>query len=82
MHDALEAAGRDPSALQVQGTLPVVRTGATLDLGATMAGVAGLVEVGVTDFRFHHRWAGDPVADEELLGSVTAAFREAVGRGS
>ena len=74
---ALEGAGRDPAALQVQGTLPVVREAGAIQLEATMAGVAALVEAGITDFRFHHRWGLDHEADEALLADLVPAFRSA-----
>ena len=79
MRAGFAAAGRDPAALQVQGTLPVVRDSGEVDLAATMAGVGALVSAGVTDFRFHNRWLADPAADEALLHGVVAAFRAAVG---
>ncbi len=51
VHDALDAAGRDPTRFQVRGTLPVAfhRSGA-VDAERTMEGVPALVEAGVTDF--------------------------------
>jgi probable F420-dependent oxidoreductase len=79
MRAALRDAGRDPSVLQVQGTLPVVRVDGVVDIAATVAGVPALVEAGITDFRFHNKW-GDPVADAALLGKLVSAFRTAVGR--
>jgi probable F420-dependent oxidoreductase len=77
---AFEQAGRDPGDLQVQGVLPIVRTGEAIDLDATMAGVAPLLGVGVTDFRFRWPLGADPGADAEVLGATVEAFREAVGR--
>lgn len=80
MRQGLEDASRDPRSLQVQGTLPTVRgTGGEVDVDATMAGVPNLLEAGVTDFRFHHRWV-DPHLDGELLAAVVGAFRKTVGR--
>jgi probable F420-dependent oxidoreductase len=80
MREACAAAGRDPASLLVQGMLPVVRDGAAVDIAATMAGVPALVDAGVTDFRFNHRWGTDLAADEALLADAVPAFRGAVGR--
>jgi probable F420-dependent oxidoreductase len=78
---ALDAAGRDPDTLGVQGTLPVARhPDGTLDLAATMAAVPPLADAGITDFRFHHRWSGDDGRDHELLAQVVSAFLAATGR--
>jgi len=77
MRAALEAAGRDATGLQVSGTLPVVRReDRSVDLAATMAGVAPLVEAGVTDFRAH---LAVPEGDgaEAYLTEVVRAFRAA-----
>lgn len=80
MREAFAAAGRDPSALQVQGTLPVVRNAHKVDVQATVEGVATLVGAGITDFRFHNRWSLERRADETLLSELVAAFRASVGR--
>ncbi len=80
MRSALKEAGRDPDALQVEGVLPVVRVDGEVDVDATMTAVPPLVEAGVTDFRFHHRWGRDPDADSELLTTIVRAFRTATGR--
>jgi probable F420-dependent oxidoreductase len=81
MREALEAAGRDPKALQVQGTLPAV-TGSdgALDLPRTLDGVPALVDAGVTDFRAYLPVPKDPNAATDYLAGVVAAFRETVGR--
>ncbi|MCU1496142.1 MAG: class F420-dependent oxidoreductase [Acidimicrobiales bacterium] len=81
LRDALDAAGRDPAELQVQGTLPVVRTAeGGIDLDATMAGVAPLAAAGITDFRFSQRWDPDLDVTSDLLTAAVAAFRTAVDR--
>ena len=77
---ALEAAGRDPGGLLVQGSLPVVAEGDAVDLAATMARVPALVDAGVTDFRLPHRWSLDTGPDADRLAEVVAAFRATVGR--
>jgi probable F420-dependent oxidoreductase len=52
MREAVTAADGDGDAIQVAGTLPVVRReDRTIDLDATMEHVLPLVEAGVTDFR-------------------------------
>jgi probable F420-dependent oxidoreductase len=80
MREALDEADRDPETLQVQGVLPVKRDDDGIDLDASMAAVTPLVEAGVTDFRFHHRWGADASADHELLTQLVPSFRIAVGR--
>ena len=52
----------------------------TIDLDATMAGVAPLVELGITDFRANVSVPTDAAEAAEFLGSLVAAFRIAVGR--
>jgi probable F420-dependent oxidoreductase len=78
LREALTAAGRDPLALGVQGTLPVVADDdGRIDLDATFGRVPAMVAAGITDFRVAHRW---PRTDDELdecLGSVVSAFRVA-----
>ncbi len=73
------AADRDPGALKVQGTLPVVRSGGVVDIVATVAGAAPLVEAGVTDFRFQNRWGVNIPAETELLEAIVPAFKAATG---
>ena len=80
MRNALTAAGREGSSLQVQGTLPVVRVGGVIDIDATMAGVPALVTAGVTDFRWHHRWGSEIAESERVMTDVVSAFRATVGR--
>lgn len=75
MRAALEAAGRDPSSLQVQGALPLVRTDGKVDVAATMASAEAVVAAGITDLRAYGRWGTDAAADEDLLGSLAEAFR-------
>jgi len=82
MRSALQEVGRDPAHLQVQGTLPVVRREGAFDMDATMAALQALVPVGVTDFRFHHRWCVDRSAEAALLAEVVESFRSAAGRTS
>ncbi len=75
MREALDAAGRDPSQLLVQGTLPVVKAGDAIDLAATMDGVGALREAGITDFRFNSRWTGDGAQDHDTMAAVVTALR-------
>ncbi len=68
---ALAEAGRDPSALQVTGALPVVKdVDGGVDLGATMAAVPALVDAGLTDLR-----AAVPASAD--LPAFVQAFRAA-----
>jgi len=77
---ALADAGRNPSDLQVQGTLPVVRdAGGEIDIARTMKRVPELVDTGITDFRVSVR-ARDQEEMAERLAHVAAVFRHTVGR--
>ena len=80
LREALTAAGRDPATLHVQGTLPVVRHDGAIDVDATMERVPALVDAGVTDFRFHHRWGADLEATGAVLADLVRAFRTVTGR--
>jgi probable F420-dependent oxidoreductase len=81
MKEALAAAGHDRPELQVTGILrPVHDDAGRLDVDATVAGVAGLVESGVTDIGMHLRLPEDPAAAEDLLRPLVVAFRAATGR--
>lgn len=76
MRTALSEAGRDPSALQVPGSLPLVFDGERLDVAATVAPVPELVALGITDFRMYHAWR-DPAADRAMLEALVPAFERA-----
>jgi probable F420-dependent oxidoreductase len=75
---AFNAAGRDPATLQVQGVLPLVRDGGTIDVTASMTAVAPLIELGITDFRVHNRWGTDAATDEQLMSQLVVAFAAAI----
>lgn len=80
MKDLVASAGRDPSSLQVVGSLPLVnRPDGTLDVDRTMAGVAGLAEAGVTDFRARLDLSEDRASALERTTGVIRAFRAAAG---
>jgi probable F420-dependent oxidoreductase len=82
VHAALRDAGRTSAGFRVAGNLPVVRRDdRSIDLDATMAGVAPLVDAGVTDFRVHLPLPSDHDGAVEAFAPVVAAFRDAVGRG-
>lgn len=77
MRSALAARGRDPSLLQVQGRLPLHCTSdGELDIDRTLDPVAGLVDVGITEFRIGHRFGSDPAADEQLLLALVSSVAE------
>jgi probable F420-dependent oxidoreductase len=78
MRAALTAAGRDDvAALQVAGTLPLVRDDdRNIDLAGTMARVPPLVDAGVTDFRAHLAIPPGEAA-QPYLAEVVEAFRAA-----
>jgi probable F420-dependent oxidoreductase len=79
LREALAGAGRDPSDLQVQGTLaPVVGSDGSLELGATFAPVRRLIADGITDFRIGHRWPPAEAGLDECLASVVDSFRNTV----
>ncbi len=78
MRDAVAAAGGDGAALQVAGTLPIVRgTDGSVDLPATMAGVPELVAAGVTDFQAQLKIPDDYDEAVAMLAPVVDAFRNA-----
>jgi probable F420-dependent oxidoreductase len=82
MRDALEAAGRGDTLLQVTTGLPTVKDAdGNLDVARTMAGVPPLVEAGITDFRVY-AVPTDPSAARDFLAGLVTAFRGTVGRAS
>ncbi len=81
MKEALAAAGRDPSDLQVTGTLPVVRRDdRSLDVERTMDAVPDLIDAGLTDLRGRFALPDDPSAALDQLRGIVRAFRAAAGR--
>jgi probable F420-dependent oxidoreductase len=81
MREALEAAGRGDTKLQVTTGLPVAKdAGGNVDLARTMDGVPPLVEAGITDFRSYLPIPSDPSAARDALSELVGAFRAAVGR--
>lgn len=77
MRAALSAAGRDPSLLQVQGVLPLVRDAGAVDVEASMRDLPALLARGITDVRVHNRWGTDAATDEALMRDLVQAFRAA-----
>jgi probable F420-dependent oxidoreductase len=77
MRAAVAALGRDPAGIGVAGTLPIARReDKSVDLAASMARLAPLVDAGVTDFRTHLPIPeGD--ATEPFLAEVVGEFRAA-----
>jgi probable F420-dependent oxidoreductase len=80
LRTALAEAGRDPSTLQVQGTLPLIMQDGVADVAATVAPVGELAAAGITDFRVGRRWGSDVPTDRVLLEELVPAFRAAAGR--
>ena len=78
MRDALAAAGRDPSTLDIVGLLPLVddRNGG-IDLARTMDRVPELTAAGVTDFRVNTNLPEGTSETADLLSGVAEAFRSA-----
>jgi probable F420-dependent oxidoreductase len=79
MRAALDAAGFDPTGLEVVGRLPVDGPGG-LGVDGAMATVAEQVAAGVTDLRASLRLPADESAARERLHDVVAAFRAATDR--
>lgn len=81
VREALEAAGRDPRAFEVRGSLRVdTDADGRLDLDGAMASVPALVEAGVTDFAAGVQLLDDPAASAGQLHELVHAFRTTVGR--
>jgi probable F420-dependent oxidoreductase len=80
LREALSAAGREPSDLQVAGTLPIVRGPSGIDVAASVAAVPDLVAAGITDFRANLAVPEDPAEALDLLSPLVSAFRDAAGR--
>lgn len=81
MTEELAQVGRDPTGLQVAGTLPVVRRDdKSPDLDATMARLPTLVDAGVTDFRAYLAIPDSYDGAVSHLHEVVDAFRAATGR--
>jgi probable F420-dependent oxidoreductase len=81
MKERLAEAGRDPSGLQVTGTLPLLKTDdGSFDLERTMEQVPAFAAAGLTDLRMHRKFPADRSAALDELSRIVAAFREAAGR--
>jgi probable F420-dependent oxidoreductase len=74
MKELVAAAGGNPSALQVVGSLPIVLRGSRVDMRATMEAARPLAEAGVSDFRLRLRLPPERRAAVQELSSVVAAF--------
>jgi len=75
MKELLAAAGGDPSALQVVGSLPIVLNDGRLDLEATIDAARPLAAAGVSDFRVRLRLPAEREAGAEQLSELVTAFR-------
>jgi probable F420-dependent oxidoreductase len=81
MKERLAAAGRDPSDLQVTGTLPAVKAAdGSFDLDRTMEQVPGFADAGLTDLRGRFKLPDDRSAALDEMTRIVAAFRSAAGR--
>jgi probable F420-dependent oxidoreductase len=81
MREALNGAGRDPSDLQVVGTLRSERAKhGGIDIERTMEPVPALIAGGVTDFRLVMKLPLDPTEALDKVSAVVAAFRIASSR--
>ena len=80
MREAVAAAGREPSGIEVAGTLPLARDGdGNPQVGPTMRAVPELEAAGVTDFRVGLRPPSGVDHAEEYLAPWVEAFEEAAG---
>src|SRR5262249_52599965 len=81
MKERLAEVGRDPSDLQVTGTLRLVKADdGSLDLDRTMEQVPTLAEAGLTDARAAFPLPDDPSARLDALSEIVATFRAAAAR--
>jgi probable F420-dependent oxidoreductase len=81
MKERLADAGRDPSDLQVTGTLPLVKgDDGAFDLERTMEQVPGFAAAGLTDLRGRFKLPDDRSAALDEMSRIVAAFRAASGR--
>jgi len=81
MKEQLAEAGRDPSGLQVTGTLPLLKTDdGAFDLERTMEQVPAFAAAGLTDLRMHRKFPADRSAALDEVSRIVAAFRAAAGR--
>ncbi|MCD9624015.1 TIGR03619 family F420-dependent LLM class oxidoreductase [Rhabdothermincola salaria] len=79
MRELVEAAGGDPSGLQVMGYANVVRRGdGSVDLDATMESVPALVAAGVTDVRLTVALPEGRDAATDYLSGAVERFRTVV----
>ena len=80
MREAVAALGRDPLEVGIAGKLATVpgRDGEP-DLAATIAGLPGLLDAGVTDVRLKLPVPDDASAAEDYLTPWVRAFREVAG---
>jgi len=72
--DAYRAVGRDPAGLLVRTGLPIIRGTEGIDLDASMAEVAPLLEAGVTSFSVNLRRMTTPEDARPWLESVASAW--------
>jgi probable F420-dependent oxidoreductase len=76
MRKALESLGHDPSALQVVGNLPAVRSASgAFDIGRTVAAVPEMRSYGVTDCRLTVGFPRDRSEALDQFSSLVEAFR-------
>ena len=78
MRDLVAREGRDPSDIQISGSLPIVRgADGKPDIAATVARVPPLAEAGITDFRAQMAVPQDPGEAEDFFREWMTAFRAA-----
>ena len=81
IREELDAAGRSSDGFQVTSYIPVKkREDRSLDVAATMAAVAPMVDAGITDLRIQLPIPEEEQAATDLLAPLVEAFRPAAGR--
>jgi len=78
MREGVAALGRDPDGIGVVGSILLAPRGDTIDAGATMAPVPGLVAAGVTDVRLFLPMPASRRALVDQLEPLVTAFRDVV----
>lgn len=80
MRDMVASFGRDPSDIQVAGSLPLLKSAdGQIDLERSIAAAPALYEAGITDFRIGLPIPKDIAAAEDYLTPWVQAFRAAMG---
>lgn len=81
IREALESVGRSSEGFQVSSHLPLQSASdGKLDVAATMAAVAPMVEAGITDIRITLNLPNEQAEVTDLLAPIVESFRKEAGR--